>query len=141
MFFPVSDLLHHKSHLDLHLLGYGACQPCTTVQMQNDFDYAQQRMSFFCKDLLLKYKVFSFSVVFQLDSMESKKIQIICNPRSNFRPRTQNESKTASHFLRCDVNSQFEYPTIYVCDFFSFNHYDYPFVGLFSCIPNGLVNR
>jgi hypothetical protein len=54
--------------------------------------------------------------------MESKKIQILSQPRANFRPRTQNESKNASHYLRCEVNSQYEYPTIAVCSSTSISH-------------------
>lgn len=46
---------------------------------------------------------------------ESKKIQIRCQPRSKFRPRTQNESKTSSHYLRCEEGVKPEYPTINVC--------------------------
>jgi len=45
-------------------------------------------------------------------SIESKKIQIIGQPRERFRPRTQNESQIASHYLRCAPNSPYEYPTI-----------------------------
>jgi hypothetical protein len=76
------------------LSSYGACQPCPTLQQQGDFDYSQQHLQF--------------------DSMESKKIQLLCHPRSNFRPRTENESKHASHYIRCEANSQYEYPTIYI---------------------------
>lgn len=47
--------------------------------------------------------------------MESKTIQIISHPRKKFRPRTQNESRFASHYIRCEVNDQHDYPTIYVC--------------------------
>ena len=43
-----------------------------------------------------------------------KKIRILCQPRKAFRPRTQNESESASHFIRCDVNSSYDYPTIIV---------------------------
>jgi hypothetical protein len=43
-----------------------------------------------------------------------KKIQILSHPRANFRPRTQNESKNAAHYLRCEMNSIYEYPTISV---------------------------
>lgn len=71
--------------------------------------------------------------------MESKKIQIIAHARSTFRPRTLNESKIASHYLRCEPNSQFEYPTIHVC------HRTTPLSNSpwfhSSYTPNGLVNR
>jgi len=73
------------------LSSYGACQPCTTAQMQSDCDYQQQFLS---------------------DSMKSEKIEIKSQPRSYFRPRTQNESKNASHYIRCEGNSQYDYPTI-----------------------------
>lgn len=46
--------------------------------------------------------------------MESKKINIKSQPRSRFRPRTQNESRNASHYIRCEMNDQHEYPTIIV---------------------------
>jgi hypothetical protein len=75
------------------LSSYGVCQPCTTVQMQDDFDYQQQ---------------------LQFDTMESKQIQIKSQPRSKFRPRTQNESRSASHYIRCEQFLQDEYPSIYV---------------------------
>lgn len=74
------------------LTSYGGCQPCTTVQIQDNFNYLQSPLQF--------------------DSFESQKIRILSNPRSEFRPRTQNESKYASHFIRCEPNSQYEYPTI-----------------------------
>jgi len=70
----------------------GGCQPCTTAQVQHDFAYQQQ--------------------VLEYDAAESKKIQVICQPRSKFRPRTQNESKTSSHYLRCEDGVKPEYPTI-----------------------------
>jgi hypothetical protein len=50
----------------------------------------------------------------QNDLLKSKKIQIICQPRSKFRPRTQTESKNSSHYLRCDEGTGQDYPTIYV---------------------------
>ncbi len=54
-------------------------------------------------------------LVLQFDSMETKKIQIKSHPREKFRPRTQNERKSASHYIRCEQNSPDEYPSIYVC--------------------------
>jgi len=54
-------------------------------------------------------------LVLQFDSMETKKIQIKSQPREKFRPRTQNERKNASHYIRCEQNRPDEYPTIYVC--------------------------
>jgi hypothetical protein len=77
------------------LSSYGVCQPCTTLQIQSDFSYSQQQL-------------------FQFDTMESKKIQILSHPRPNFRPRTQNESKNASHYIRCEGSGPYEYPTIAV---------------------------
>jgi hypothetical protein len=56
-----------------------------------------------------------YFLALQFDSMEKKKIQIKCHPRSRFRPRTQNESKTASHYIRCEDNSPHDYPTVFVC--------------------------
>jgi hypothetical protein len=77
-----------------YILHSGGCQPCTTVQMHNDYAYQQQ--------------------VLEYDAFESKKIQIMSQPRSKFRPRTQNESKTSSHYLRCEDEVKPEYPTIHV---------------------------
>ena len=37
-----------------------------------------------------------------------------CQPRSKFRPRTQNESKNSAHYLRCDEGAIHDYPAIYV---------------------------
>ncbi|CAF2403697.1 unnamed protein product [Rotaria sp. Silwood2] len=73
---------------------YGGCQPCTTERMYSDFEYQQQ--------------------ILQFDSKESKTIQFKCQPRSKFRPRTQNECKAASHYIRCELNNEHEYPTIYI---------------------------
>ena len=56
-----------------------------------------------------------FVLVLEYDAEESKKIQIAAQPRSKFRPRTQNESRNSSHYLRCEDNIKPEYPTIYVC--------------------------
>lgn len=44
----------------------------------------------------------------------SKKIRIKCQPRSKFRPRTRIESKTSSHYLRCEDEVESDYPAIYV---------------------------
>ncbi|CAF3359493.1 unnamed protein product [Rotaria sp. Silwood2] len=43
-----------------------------------------------------------------------EKIEIKCQPRSEFRPRTQNESKTSSHYIRCDNGAELDYPAICV---------------------------
>ena len=51
----------------------------------------------------------------EYDGENSKQIQIQSQPRQKFRPRTQNESKTSSHYLRCEVDVKPEYPTIAVC--------------------------
>ena len=50
----------------------------------------------------------------EYDAVDSKQIQIRCQPRSKFRPRTQNESKNSSHYLRCEDGVKPEYPTINV---------------------------
>jgi len=39
-------IIINETFVNLHFSGYGTCQPCTTIQMQNDFDYTQQRMYF-----------------------------------------------------------------------------------------------
>ena len=51
-------------------------------------------------------------VVLQFDSLDSKQIKIRCQPRKQFHPRTQKESETAAHYLRCEQLSEYEYPTI-----------------------------
>ncbi|CAF1216836.1 unnamed protein product [Adineta steineri] len=76
------------------LSSYGVCQPCTTAQMEDDLDFAK---------------------VLQMDSMESQnKIQIKSHPRGKYRPRTEKESQTAAHYLRCEQNSGDEHPSIYI---------------------------
>ncbi|CAF1240598.1 unnamed protein product [Rotaria sordida] len=50
----------------------------------------------------------------QKDMIKSNKIQIKCQPRSKFRPRTQNESKTSSHYLRCEDDAELDHPAIYI---------------------------
>ncbi|CAF3932875.1 unnamed protein product, partial [Rotaria sordida] len=50
----------------------------------------------------------------QNDIIKSNKIQIKCQPRSKFRPRTLNESKTSSHYLRCEDDDELDYPAIYI---------------------------
>lgn len=50
----------------------------------------------------------------QNDKYESGKIEILSNPRAKFRPRTEKESKESSHYIRCEENMPFEYPTILV---------------------------
>ena len=81
--------------------------------MQTDFAYQQQRMYFLSKNLFLFISI--LISVLEYDAADSKKIQIRCQPRSKFRPRTQNESKTSSHYLRCEDGVKPEYPTINVC--------------------------
>ena len=53
-----------------------------------------------------------FCLVLEYDDMELKKIQIKSQPRKKFRPRTENESKTSSHYLRSEENVKPEHPTI-----------------------------
>ena len=53
-----------------------------------------------------------FCLVLEYEDMESKKIRMKSQPRKKFRPRTENESKTSSHYLRCDEDMKPEYPTI-----------------------------
>ncbi|CAF3420769.1 unnamed protein product [Rotaria sp. Silwood1] len=48
----------------------------------------------------------------QCDYSKSGKIQIKNHPRTRFRPRTEKESKESSHYLRCEDNTESEYPTI-----------------------------
>jgi hypothetical protein len=84
-----------------YIMHSGGCQPCTTAQMQTDVAYQQQ---------LLEY-----------DAADSKQIQILCQPRSQFRPRTQNESKNSSHYLRCKEDVKPEYPTISIPQTWFFN--------------------
>jgi hypothetical protein len=50
----------------------------------------------------------------KIELLKSNKIQIKCQPRSKFRPRTQNESKHSSHYLRCEDGAEHDYPAIYV---------------------------
>ena len=52
------------------------------------------------------------SIEFQ--PVESDKIKIVAQPRGQFRPRTQTESQDASHYIRCALNSSYEYPAILV---------------------------
>ncbi|CAF1457995.1 unnamed protein product [Adineta ricciae] len=47
-----------------------------------------------------------------LNSVRSKPIEIVSPPRTEFRPRTERESRDSSHFLRCDKTSKHEHPTI-----------------------------
>ncbi|CAM4854335.1 unnamed protein product [Rotaria socialis] len=75
-----------------YLINPNGCEPCTTVQMPNNFAYQQQLLQF--------------------DGAVSKKIEIKCEPRSKYRPRTQNESKNSAHYVRCEESVKPEYPTI-----------------------------
>ena len=54
-------------------------------------------------------------LVLEYDAADAKQIQIRCQPRNKFRPRTENESKTSSHYLRCEEGIKPEYPTVNVC--------------------------
>jgi hypothetical protein len=55
-----------------------------------------------------------FALAFQYDVLKSKKIQIKSQPRTRFRPRTQNESKTSAHYIRCEEDDKLDYPAIFV---------------------------
>ncbi|CAF2647842.1 unnamed protein product [Rotaria sp. Silwood2] len=83
-----------------YVLNSSGCQPCTTVHMYNDFAYEQQ---------LIEY-----------DAAESKKIQIKCQPRTKYRPRTQNESKNSAHYVRCEEGIKPEYPTVLIPEVWNF---------------------
>ncbi|CAF0935239.1 unnamed protein product [Adineta ricciae] len=73
-------------------LDYSGCQPCASVQVYNDYVYQQQTIEY--------------------DTYETKKIQIMAQPRQKYRPRTQNESRNSSHYVRCEEGVTPEYPTI-----------------------------
>jgi hypothetical protein len=55
-----------------------------------------------------------FLLELEYDAAYSKAIQILCQPRSKFRPRTHNETKIATHYVRCEEGFKPEYPTITV---------------------------
>jgi hypothetical protein len=69
--------------------------------------------------------LFIAGLVLEYDAADSKQIQIRCQPRPKFRPRTENESKNSSHYLRCDEGVKPEYPTINVC---------HPFISCISIL-------
>ncbi|CAF3911566.1 unnamed protein product [Rotaria sordida] len=73
---------------------------CDPIKMLNDFQCQQKFL--------------------QSDIIKSKKIQIRCQPRSKFRPRTQNESKISSHYLRCENGGELGYPAIYIPKIWSY---------------------
>jgi len=50
----------------------------------------------------------------QTSSYRLNKISILSQPRGFYRPRTQNESKQSSHYIRCEEGDKFDYPTIQV---------------------------
>lgn len=54
---------------------------------------------------------FDFLVV-ELKSADTKTIRVRNQPRGQFRPRTENESRTSSHYIRCEDGVKPEYPTI-----------------------------
>jgi len=64
---------------------------------------------------LFIYIISIFVLAIEYDTIESKQIQIISEPRPKFRPRTQNECKNSSHYIRCQENVKPEYPSIAVC--------------------------
>ncbi|CAF5148192.1 unnamed protein product, partial [Rotaria sp. Silwood1] len=68
--------------------------PYDPIQVSNDLE---------CQQKFLPY-----------DIIKSEKIQIKCQPRSEFRPRTQNESKISTHYLRCENGAELDYPAICV---------------------------
>ncbi|CAF1096222.1 unnamed protein product [Adineta ricciae] len=73
-------------------LDYSGCQPCASAQVYNDYVYQQQTIEY--------------------DTYETKKIRIMAQPRQKYRPRTQNESRNSSHYVRCEEGVTPEYPTI-----------------------------
>ncbi|CAF3757783.1 unnamed protein product [Rotaria sp. Silwood1] len=74
--------------------------PYDPIQVSNDLE---------CQQKFLPY-----------DIIKSEKIQIKCQPRSEFRPRTQNESKISTHYLRCENGAELDYPAICVPQRWSF---------------------
>ena len=88
------------------------CEPYTTIETQNNFPYQQQRIEYFgCNYYFHSYYC---SLALEYNDADSKKIRITCQPRSKFRPRTQNESKNSAHYIRCENGTKPEYPTISV---------------------------
>jgi hypothetical protein len=81
--------------------------------MQHDYAYQEQRMYFVWSYLLLLFR--NIVLGREYNTADSKKIQIIGQPRPDYRPRTQNESKTSSHYIRCEDGVKPEYPTTSVC--------------------------
>ncbi|UJR28739.1 hypothetical protein I4U23_009966 [Adineta vaga] len=96
-----------------YYINSGACEPCTS-QVQSDYVYQQQSL--------------------QYDTFETKKIRILAQPRSKFRPRTHNESKNSSHYVRCEDGVKPEHPTIAIPQEWNFhaevNFIEVAWVGL-----------
>lgn len=69
------------------------CQPITTVTTVNE-------------------NVPHHQMLVEIKSEDTKKIRIRSQPRGQFRPRTENESRTSAHYIRCEDGVKPEYPTI-----------------------------
>jgi len=69
------------------------CKPCVTAVTTDDLFAHQQQLV-------------------ELKSADTKKIRVRNQPRGQFRPRTENESRTSSHYVRCEDGVKPEYPTI-----------------------------
>lgn len=53
----------------------------------------------------------------QIEPSVPSKINLLAQPRTQYRPRTQNESKLSSHYIRCKEGDKFDYPTAEVRNF------------------------
>ncbi|CAF3332083.1 unnamed protein product [Rotaria sp. Silwood2] len=92
---PPFDSIEPTAVIPIDLISeLNALIQCDPIQVSNDLECQQKFL--------------------QSDIIKLEKIQIKCQPRSKFRPRTQNESKTSSHYLRCDNGAELDYPAICV---------------------------
>lgn len=87
----------------------------------DDARYQQGNPRFFLQEQELNIEMKRLSLVLEPNSVDTKKIRIRSHPRRQFRPRTENESRNSSHYIRCEEGCRPEYPTVDVSDDLSMN--------------------
>jgi len=111
----VSNLLHDRGGIDNVILNNGLSTE--TIPLRQNSTINQNQSTSVTPVLPLNEQNHNSSIVameMQTSSYRLNKISILSQPRGFYRPRTQNESKQSSHYIRCEEGDKFDYPTIQV---------------------------
>lgn len=109
---PVSEILQETGTIDNVILNNGLSTK--TIQLKQNPTVSQNQSTSVTPFVQLADGYGSSSLVtteMQIEPSVPSKINLLAQPRTQYRPRTQNESKLSSHYIRCKEGDKFDYPT------------------------------